>query len=508
MATLTEDISLRVTGMLFQQIIRALDYGTTVAPGMVQLANAEINYGTKALTNIAKNIKKNKAEEKIRNLINDKGEINIGQMDELLKLCEVQPRTIKVATEDAKRFESLINRDGVLYAKIDMKEDNCKMYVHLDSESDKVLNAYNIVYAERGHLTELPPALFMEAGGSSSIKEIGGLDNVELELFRYYAKKKNFLFTVIPGNDNNTVIVNTSEDDKMTSVQKSNAVQRTMTEIGWALTGNKGARVREQIEYRLAGRTKLLKSIDDAEKELYVVSKNNPNDFVRISYDELEVYKDKKLLNKVERRENNMEEYRVECLSACESITYPVLLTAEEFQRGVTLETLANKQTIDLFDSSFNEVIEDYSMNEMIRLVQKGLKDKQKKNEADDKQKEAIDKHNKRIKDATDKMTLDDEFDTNINPWNEGVTYSEFARYENISDDDERAAREDQFDHFKNAAFYSNRNFEVTDHVLEGNIDVIIEKASQKRREREAAATRMRDSIVNDKESQQPQEYI
>lgn len=495
MATLSEDISLSVARMLFEQVIRAVDYGSDLAQDLTKLAGEEISYGSDSLKKLADIIRKNKDNETLKKLIDGSGEISLGQMDELMELCNIRPGTIKIFDKDVDRFEQMLNRDGVLYAKVDIKEDNCKMYVYIDNEIEKVRKAASVIYAETGLVTELPADVFMEAGNPSQVKEIAGLDNVELELFRYYASKKNILFTVIPGNNNNTIVVNTSGDEKYTSIQKSNAVQRTMTEVGWALTGANGARVREQIEYRLAGRTKMLQSIDDAQKELFIVSKNNPSEFVHISYDEFEQYKAGKVINKFEKRENNIEEYRDECMKACESISLPVILSAEEYNRGVTIESLMDKKTTDIFDSSFNEVIEAYSMNEMVRLVQRGLKDKQNKAE-EARRKEKLDKEHKRISDAEAKMSLDDESNSRIDPWNESVSYNDFAVYENIADDEERAARESQFDHFKDAAFYSNKNFEVVDHVLEGNIAVIIERAEQKRREREAAAARVREAVI------------
>ena len=362
------------------------------------------------------------------------------------------------------------------------------MFVFLENESDRVTNLAKIIYAEKGQITELSPELFLQAEEPKNLREISGLDNVELELFRYYAQRKNsVLFTVVPeGDGKNTVFANIS------SPKAAQETQRIMTEMGWALSGNNGAKVREQIEYRIAGRTRIYKSIEDAAKELYIVSKVHPDEFVHITNNEFEIYKGGNLLKVVTKTENNIEEFRDECYSWCDKLQGAVVLSAEEFNRGVTAELLEDRRTLDLFNAEiFDEMAESQMMNDMVRLVSTGLDDKKR-------QREAMDKENKQVRDVEAKMSLDNEANTEIDYWDESVSYSSFAQYENIADEDEERNREYQFEHFKDAAFYSKKNFETTNHAIEGNVDVIIERAEHKRMEKTAAAAKMRDAINKD----------
>lgn len=480
MAQISDEISAKVAAMLFEQIIRGVDYGIDISKDMVYFAGAEIHSSAEALKKLGEEIRKKIGDKEFEKLLNDSGEIGLGQMDELIERCHVKSGTIKILDEDVERFEKLINQDGVLYAKINMKEDNCRMFVYLDSEVEKIQKAARIISAEKGFVTELPPDLFMQTDNISSLREITGVDNVELELFRHYAKQKNnFMFTVLPiSKDNNTLIINTTDQ------KSANAAQRTMTEVGWALTGRNGARVREQIEHKIAGRTAILKSIDDAQKELFIVSKNNPDQFVRITAEDFQIYKANNLLKKVDKSQMSHEDFREECFRACESVPHAVIITPEEFSMGISPQILADRPTMDLFDNNFDEAIENNMMNEMVRLVQTGIKDKERQY-----------RDNARIQRAGEKMALDDEGNSGISAWDESVSYSEFSQYEEIADDDEIEAREYQFEHFKNAAFYSDRNFETHNHNVDKNIDVIIERAEQQRRIREEAAAKVRDSI-------------
>lgn len=497
MANLSDDISAKVAAMLFEQIVRGLDFGTDLAADLYKLTGATFSNGVESLKKAGTQLRAALGEKKYDELINSAGKIPLGQMDELLEHCEINSKTIKIADENADRFEQLLNKEKVLYARVDLKEDNCKMFVFLDISLDSVNRAAKLMNAERGAVTELSPDLFAQTDITSSLREVAGLDNVELELFRHYAKQKSGLFfTVLPGrNNNNTLIINTSNKNA------AQAAQRTMTEVGWALSGGiegeRGDRVRKQVEYRLAGRTSILQSIDDAQKELYIVNKNDPSQFVHISRDEFEIYKANNLLKKVTKLENNHEDFREECLSACEKIPNAVVLSSKEVENGISREMLADRPTMELFPEDFNEVHEHQMMDDMIYLVQEGLKDRRRRQDA-------MDKDNARIRTVGDKMDLDDEGNSGISVWDESVSYSEFAQYEFLSDEDQRRSREYQFEHFKDAAFYSKRNFETEDYkALDNDIDVIIANAEQKRRAREEAAVKMHDSINKNNREQE-----
>lgn len=495
MAHVTDEISERVARALFEQIVRLVDFGSDFTQDMFAIGEAGMKDGSAAIKEMLKKVHDALGDREFQKLINEgAGQISTGQMDEIIKRCNINPSTIKIADENVERFEELLNNAGILYAKIAIKEDNCRMFVFLESESDRVTNLAKIIYAEKGQITELSPELFLQTEEPKNLKEIGGLDKVELELFRHYAQKKNnVLFTVVPeDNGKYTVFANTSTS------KAAQETQRALTEMGWALSGNNGAKVREQIEYRIAGRTRIYKSIEDAAKELYIVSKTHPDEFVHITNNEFEIYKGGNLLKVVAKTENNLEEFRDECYSWCDKLQGgAVVMSPEEFNNGITAELLESKRTLDLFNAEiFEEMVESQMMNEMVRLVSTGLDDKKR-------QREAMEKGNKQIRDVEAKMSLDDEGNSEIDYWDESVTYSSFAQYENIADEEQERNREYQFEHFKDAAFYSKRNFAVTDHAVEGDIDAIIERAEIKRRERTAAAAQMRENMKNNKDKEE-----
>ena len=491
MASLSEDIATRVAAMLFEQVIRGLDFSTDLAKDIYKLTGTTSKASTESFKNAGEELKKKMGAKKYKELIKNAGQIPLGQMDRLIEEYKIKSNTITIADIHAKRFEELLNNNKVLYAKVDLKQDNCQMFVFLN-ESQKIVDKASVLLnAEKGVISEIPPDLFIQTDATSSIREVSGLTEVELELFRHYARQKGELFfTVLPGRNNNTLIINTSNPNG------TKAAQRTMTEVGWALSGGidgeRGELVRKQVEYRIAGRTAILQSIDDAQKELFIVNKNNPSQFVHIAQDEFEIYKANNLLKKITKQPEDHEEYREDCLAACFQIPNAVVVSSAEMAMGISKEMLADKRTLDIFPEDFNELHEHQMMDDMIYLVQEGIKDKQRRQRA-------MDKNNEKIRNAGDKMDLDDEGNSGISVWDESVTYSEFAQYENIADEDQLRSREYQFEHFKDAAFYSKRHFKTEDYKgLDNDIDVIIANAEQKRRTREEAAMKMKESLDKD----------
>ena len=89
------------------------------------------------------------------------------------------------------------------------------------------------------------------------------------------------------------------------------------------------------------------------------------------------------------------------------------------------------------------------------------------------------------------KAGLDNDHNATWGLWDPSVSYSEFATYEYITDEDERDARVHEFDHFKQAAYYSEYHHVTYDVDLqEKNVDYIIAKAEEKRRQQSGDVSR------------------
>jgi hypothetical protein len=200
---------------------------------------------------------------------------------------------------------------------------------------------------------------------------------------------------------------------------------------------------------KVGNRTTINISAEEGEREVYVVSRIRPGNFVKISSDDYKVYKDQKQVSTVSR---TAESFSSRCIAACDALTHPVVLSAEEYAE-MTPESLQQAHTVDLFPDGFDDMVEMNIFNRLQDLV-------------------------------SQKRALDDEGNTPLDLTDSSITYSEFAQYEYIADEEERQGRELEFEHFKRAHAYNNEAYVFTEVDRNGNsIDLIVAQAEAKKRE-------------------------
>lgn len=431
----TEEIAKEVADILIDQGLKYAGLATEVVPKAFKGVSAVASI---TLSQLLDEVKKNNG---LRKLMGMEGEVSMAQMTEMVHRFSQNSSSVLVGDSDANDYDRLLKDQGVLYAKVDRMDDNCKMYVYLNKDQEKVENVTNILNARRGQVTELNARLYFNSLSPDKVHVVEGLSEVETELFRHYAREQGLLFTVIPRKDGNMVAC--GQED----VQKA---RRALLYTGWALTGANGARVREQVEHRLAGRSAINISAEEGEREMYIVSRSNPGNFVHITSEDYEVYKQSKQVGTTSRKDPD---FYAKCLAACDGLQHPIVMSSEQFQAGITQEDLDRAHTIDMFPEYHDDLVEMEQANRLASLVSM-------------------------------KYNLDDEHNATWGLWDPSVSYSEFAAYEYISDEEEREARPFEFEHFKQAAFYSQQNHTAYDvDMEEKNVDYIIAKAEEKRRQ-------------------------
>lgn len=419
-----------------------LDQGVKISPAVAQLIMVLFEgFGGITSVSLGQVVDKIKENKDLKQLMDMEGEISAEKLTDIVKRFSENSLSVNVADRDAKEFDELLKEQGVLFAKADRKDDNCKLYMYLNRDRDKVENATQILQARRGLATELNAKLYFNNLSPDKVHVVEGLSAVELELFRHYARKDGLLFTTISRKEGEMIVCSVEDEKK---------ARKALLYTGWALTGPNGARVREQVEYRLAGRTAINIAAEEGSKELYIVSRNDPGSFVHISADDFVVYKHNKQIGAGSR---NDPDYYAKCLSSCDALAHPVILTQEQFQFGVTAEELEQAPSIDLFPVFYEDMVEIDQINRLTNLVAR-------------------------------KAALDDEGNATWGIHDPSVSYSAFASYENIMDAEEREAREYEFEHFKQAALYSQQNHTSYDvSMKEKSVDYIIARAEAQRRQ-------------------------
>ena len=431
----TEDVAREVADVLFDQSVKIAGMASNVVPRALQGISSVASV---SLGQVIDELKKNKA---LKEMLGLEGEISAAEMTELIRRFSQRSSSVMVADTDAKDYAALLKDQGVLYAMIDRQDDDCKLFIFLNRDLSKVEDATRILQAQRGQVTELNSRLYFNSLSPDKVHVVECLSAVEMELYRHYARAQGLLFTSISKKDGDMVICS-AEDEKK--------ARRALLYTGWALTGVNGARIREQIERRLSGRTAINIAAEEGERELYILSRNDPRQYVHISSEDLAVYKRSKQVSTVSRKDPD---FYAKCIAACESLAHPVVVSAEQFQAGISQEELQNAHTIDLFPDDHDDMVQMAEVNRLINLVAM-------------------------------KSGLDDEHNATWGLWDTSVTYSDFAAYEHITDEDERDARAYAFEHFKDAAFYSKEHHETYDvDMQEKSVDYIIAKAEEQRRQ-------------------------
>ena len=430
----TDDIAEKVADLLIDQTARAANTGLDISH------KAAKSLGVLTQKGLNKLLEDSKKSKELKRLLGIEGEITPAEMSELVKHLSLRSSTIRVTDSDARDFENLLRQNHVLYAKMNIKDDNAKMFIFLNHDREKISNLGTVMRANRGLVTEVRPDLYINQLAPENVQVIDGLDAVELELFRHYSRYEKLLYTAIQRGDKFSIVFEDKEEEK---------ARKALLHTGWDLTGYNGARNREQIEYRLKGRTAIRIAIDEAERELFIVNKNRPSEYINITSEDFASYKQGKKIASVPR---SNPDFYTRCLSAAEGMDGAVILTADEFHPDMTPEELADRRTIDLFAAQYEELLEMDHQNSLISLVAM-------------------------------KSGMDDDYNATWGLWDPSVSYSEFSGYEYIMDDEERDAREQEFEHFKKAAYYVQDNYDVQSvHLDERSVDFLIQKAEEKRK--------------------------
>lgn len=430
----TDDIAENVADILFDQTTKTLNTFWDVGSNVAMATGAGISSVVDDL------IKRFEASKEYKEMLSKTGEVSVAEINEMKKRMKETASSIFVDNADAKEYESLLKDQGVLYAPVDKQDDNVRMFVFLKKDEEKVKNATTILNARHGQISELRPDLYFRQWSPDNVHVVEGLSAAEMELFRHYAREDKFLFTVVKQKDGYMLV--SDENDRL-------KVKKTLSNVGWALTGTRGERVRQQLEYRLKGRSALQIAAEEGERELVIVSGRNPNNFVRITSEDLKIYKQNKEVSTVPRSDPA---FYSKCMANCEGLSSPIILEPDQFHEGMTREELQNMPTLEMFPEIYEEHIERNTMNEMQNLIAM-------------------------------KFSLDNEGNAPAELLEPGVSYADFSEFEYITDQEEFEARERDFEHYRQAMSYSTKTHrEYSIDMKEKNVDYMIAKAEEKRK--------------------------
>ena len=207
--------------------------------------------------------------------------------------------------------------------------------------------------------------------------------------------------------------------------------------------------MRQQLEYRLAGRNSIQLSLDDAQRELFIVSASNPSNYIHITEQDFTQYKNGRSVHSTQRSRGDFAE---RCMAYCDGLEHPVVLAPDEFRTDLTVTDMSRYPTMDFMAKGFEEARETEKLNDLIDLVSR-------------------------------KSGLDSEHDSGITLWDSSVSFSDFAADEAYSDAEARRKAQEDYERLQDASKYSQDHFTSEELDMDQkNLDFIIFRAEQKRR--------------------------
>ena len=379
------------------------------------------------LINLANNIEK----EKIKGLETASGEAKI---DKLLKGVENghSLKNINIPDEDLESFKPFMKRTGVLWATVDLGNDDSKMICFLDNDIENMETAMKLFQADKGLITELQPSEFV-LGKENKDVSLTEISPVELELFRHYAKTSGAIFAVVPNGENYQIMYEPNEKRK---------VAEALAKSSWDLTGEYGPLIREQMEIRIAGRQAINIAMADAEKEYYIISGRNPSNFIHVTPKDFRYYKNGK---QISFNEKEAESDMVALKTRIAGLSQPIVLSKEEYELG-NIEEIVKNQTA-LFPAGYNTYDEILTAHK--ELEKSSLKEK------------------KFYLDNVDQSEVTSSFD------NQYVSFSEFFSLESVNDENDKEHMQKvlaKLDTYKTVDTIAPRN---------GNLDKLLAEASK-----------------------------
>jgi len=382
------------------------DYTSGVSERMENIAIKTTSATTKALLSLSKSLLEVlmsiASKEASKRKDGEIGETSIDRLKQLQKGVEggVPLGKVSVADEDYELFKKHLEKQGVLFAAYDLMNDNTKMIIYLESEAEKVQNAIISMQAERGLVSEIDPSLMIRNAeiDKSELRLFNNLDPVELELFKHYAAESKLTFSVVQNGDKARVIFNKADITKALDV---------LSNVTWALTSEYGERIREQVEYRLAGKQERNIPFEDAQKEIYIVDSRNPANYFHVTSEKMTYYKYNKEVSSIER---DRHDFREQYFSKINSLAEPVVLTPDEF-------SLSNKEKMRIIEKKTAVLPTDYDYLKM--------------------QEDAKERRRWEIRD--NKYSLDNSYqlENSSDMENPDVSYSEFLANEVVNDQHE-----------------------------------------------------------------------
>lgn len=327
--------------------------------------------------------------------IDGNGEITLDKMQKIVDKGE-SLTSVRVGDEDIEFFKDAMQKEGMLYAVLDINNDDCKNVIFLERDADKIKNVITVLQSHTGLRNELAPQVFLNHLNGSNVGIVENVSEIDMELFRQYARDEGLVYASYSKNGNINILCN-SKDKK--------EINKILGKIGWDMTSKYAENIREHYKRKKTDRKLLNEVIENGGEEYYVVDAKNNKNYVEISQRGLSYYKNGKKVFNMSRADEFYFVNRAH--EKVESIANAVVLRKSEYECDDRKNIIKSKARV-----------------------------------YPDEIAEAIKKSHKHMTDVQRKMSLDDENNNPAQIFDDSIDFSDYANYEKLSDDDRERVEE------------------------------------------------------------------
>lgn len=220
-------------------------------------------------------------------------------------------------------FDEKLSQYKIPHAIIYDKVSGLSTIVTRDIDRESVLNAKNEMLVEQKRLTRLSPNEFSRLNAGKNIEIIRGRSAVEAKLFQQAAKKYGFTIALQKNS------LHPDKIDIHYAAQDKEKAADAMNRVISATVGLTGQRTNDRVGREISFQQNMLKDIQDAEKDFYVVSKANPDEYIHFDKDGFQYFK-RGVLTRDESRQNNS--FVSAARSHISGMITPLVFSKKEFE--------------------------------------------------------------------------------------------------------------------------------------------------------------------------------
>lgn len=312
-------------------------------------------------------------------------------------------------------------------------------------------NIISLCHAKAGLIHEIEPDLFIRHCKAKNIGMVHDISDTDFELFRHKARETELVYSFYEKDGRITLLYEPQDKDTMKDI---------LDAVAWDISGKYGGHLVDGLMLRRAVNREFENAIAVG-GEFYAVNARNNSNYITITDTGLAYYKNDSIVAYIDRSDKFFADKARDMFKGLQN---SVNLSRHEFELSDEKRNLIIKSRGDIYS---DEIAKD------------------------------IEKSRERLRNVIHKMSLDDENDNPSQVFDDAVSYSNYAGYEELSDIDREEMKEQLKKFYEKRKSYKHNEIPIKNRSL----DNIIQNA-EKQKDSQTFKEIHRDKIHHEYESE------